>query len=188
MPRHCCDVSLIRPDMGGDSLRVGLGFDAHRLGGPPPLKLAGVVVDDGCGTIATSDGDVAAHAVADAVLGATALGDLGALFPSEDGRWGDADSMDLLARVVELLESAGMSVGNMDLTVIAETVRVAPHREEMRAGLAAVLRVDVGRVSVKATTTDGMGFAGRGEGIAAWATVLLVGEPPESGPSPVQPI
>lgn len=156
---------------------VGLGFDAHPFGGPPPLKLAGVVVDRSRGLEATSDGDVAAHAVADAVLGAASLGDLGTFFPSGDARWQGADSMDLLRGVVGLAMSEGMTVGNVDLTVIAETVRVAPHREEMRTRLAVVLEVDTLRVSVKATTTDGMGFTGRGEGVAAWAAVLLVKGP-----------
>ena len=172
--------------MSGDPPRVGLGFDAHRFGGPPPLKLAGVVVDGSRGLAATSDGDVAAHAAADAILGAAALGDLGAFFPSQDGRWEGADSMELLASVVDMVGSAGMSVGNMDVTVIAETVRVAPYREEMRAGMAAVLGVDADRVSVKATTTDGMGFTGRGEGIAAWVAVLLVEDPPAEGVPPGQ--
>ena len=158
--------------------RIGLGFDAHRFGGSPPLRLAGVAVDQERGLAAWSDGDAAAHAAADALLGAASLGDLGVWFPSEGGRWEGADSMDLLARVVEMVESAGMSVGNLDLTVIAQNIRIAPHREAMRAELAAVLGVDADRVSVKATTTDGMGFTGRGEGVAVWAAVLLTEAPP----------
>ena len=134
-----------------------------------------MVVDETRGLDATSDGDVAAHAVADAILGAAALGDLGELFPPGDRRWKDADSIGLLARVVGLAGARGMQVGNVDLIVIAQTVRVAPHRERMRARLGAVLRVAPQCVSVKATTTDGMGFTGRDEGIAAWATVLLTG-------------
>ena len=157
--------------------RIGSGFDAHRLGGSPPLKLAGVVVDRCRGLVATSDGDVAAHAVVDAILGAAALGDLGTFFPSEDRRWQGADSMAMLARVVGSVASEGMSIGNMDLTVIAETVRVAAYRDQIRRDLASVLGIDTDRVSVKATTTDGMGFTGRGEGVAAWATVLLVDDP-----------
>ena len=173
--------------MAPDPFRIGLGFDAHRLGGSPPLKLAGIVVDPAHGLIATSDGDVAAHAVADAMLGAAALGDLGAYFPSGDGEWEGADSMDLLGRVVATVAAAGMSTGNLDLTVIAETVRVAPYRERMRSTLADVLGVDPGKVSVKATTTDRMGFTGRGEGIAAWAAVLLVRGPSPAAPSPGPP-
>lgn len=172
--------------MRPDPFRIGLGFDAHRLGGPPPVKLAGVEVDRSRGLVATSDGDVAAHAVADAMLGAAALGDLGAHFPSEDAEWEGADSMGLLATVVMMVAEAGMGVGNVDLTVIAETVRVAPFRERIRKELAHVLGVELGRVSVKATTTDRMGFTGRGEGIAAWAAVLLVegAEPRVPPPSP----
>ena len=162
--------------------RIGFGFDAHRFGGPPPLKLAGVVVDEERGLAAASDGDAAAHAAADALLGAAALGDIGAYFPSEDERWQGADSMEMLARVSALVASAGMAVGNLDLTVIAETVRIAPHREEMRAALAAVLEVGVDRVSVKATTTDGMGFTGQGEGVAAWAAALLLESPASGAP------
>lgn len=168
-------------------MRIGLGFDAHRLGGRPPLKLAGVEVDTAQGLIATSDGDVAAHAVADAMLGAAALGDLGTYFPPGDGQWEGADSMELLGWVVATVAEAGMNIGNLDLTVVAETVRVAPFRERMRRILADVLRVDPGKVSVKATTTDRMGFTGRGEGIAAWAAVLLVEGSSPVAPSPGRP-
>ena len=161
--------------------RIGFGFDAHRFGGSPPLRLAGVVVDAERGLAAWSDGDAAAHAAADALLGAASLGDMGVWFPPGSGRWEGAESMEMLARVVEMVGSAGMSVGNLDLTVIAQDIRIAPRRAEMRAGLAAVLGIDIERVSVKATTTDGMGFTGRGEGVAAWAAVLLMeGAPPRA--------
>ncbi len=159
--------------MTGATVRIGSGFDAHRIGGAPPLKLAGVVVDSEQGLVATSDGDVVAHAVADALLGAAALGDLGMFFPSGDDKWKGVDSMELLARVVDSLHTEGLVVGNLDVTVIAERVRVSPHRGNMRRRLAAVLGTDTDRISVKATTTDGMGFAGRGEGIAASAVVLV---------------
>ncbi len=154
-------------------MRVGLGFDAHRFGGVPPVLAAGVAVDAGRGVEATSDGDVAAHAVADAVLGAAALGDLGDLFPSDDPRWQGADSMELLAEVVARVTAAGLRVASVDVTVIAERVRVAPHREVIRARLAEVLGIDASAVSVKATSTDGLGFIGRDEGIAALAVALL---------------
>ena len=154
--------------------RIGLGFDAHRFGNVPPVKLAGVVVDRERGVEATSDGDVAAHAVADALLGAAALGDLGTFFPSDDQRYQDADSMELLAETVRMVEEAGMGIGNVDVTVIAETLKVSPHRERIRKSLATVLGVGIHRVSVKATTTDQLGATGRDEGIAAWAAVLLV--------------
>jgi len=163
--------------------RIGTGFDAHRLGGPPPLKLAGVVVDPGQGLVATSDGDAVAHAVADALLGAASLGDVGQFFPSGDERWRGADSMELLARVVAMLGVKGMSIGNLDVTVIAERVRISPHRDLMRTRLATVLGAEPDRVSIKATTTDGMGFAGRGEGVAASAVVLVVPVSPDRPPS-----
>ena len=159
---------------GTGDVRVGWGFDAHRFGGPGPLLLAGVVVDAQRGVVATSDGDVAAHAAADAVLGAGALGDLGWFFPSTDPQWEGADSMDLLRRAVAELAAAGLVPSGMDLTVVAETVRVAPHRPALRAALAAALGLAAERVSVKATSTDGLGWVGADEGIAAVAVVTAV--------------
>jgi 2-C-methyl-D-erythritol 2,4-cyclodiphosphate synthase len=153
-------------------MRVGWGFDAHRFGGEPPVMLAGVVVDRGRGLKGTSDADVVAHAVADALLGAAALGDLGTYFPSADPEWSGADSMVLLAAVVERIEEAGLRPDSLDVTVIAETVRVGPHREAIRDALSAALGLRAGAVSVKATTTDGMGFLGRDEGVAAVAVVV----------------
>ncbi|NNC92443.1 MAG: 2-C-methyl-D-erythritol 2,4-cyclodiphosphate synthase [Acidimicrobiia bacterium] len=150
-------------------MRVSWGFDAHRLGGAPPVLLAGVMVDSARGVVATSDGDLVAHAVADAVLGAAGLGDLGTHFPSSDPQWAGADSMDLLRSVVSMCSD--IEVSFVDVTVIAQDVRVAPHREAIRESLATALRIDVGQVSVKATTTDGMGALGAGEGIAATAVV-----------------
>jgi len=154
-------------------MRVGWGCDAHRFGGPGRTLLGGVVADGARGVEATSDGDVLAHAVADALLGAAALGDLGTLFPSHDPRWHRADSMSLLAEVVARVAAAGYRVASLDATVIAEEVRVAPHREAIRGGLAVALEIDVAAVSVKATTTDGLGFLGRDEGLAAVAVVVL---------------
>ena len=153
--------------------RVGWGFDVHRLGGPGPLRLAGVVVDPDLGLIGTSDADVAVHAVADALLGAAALGDLGTHFPSSDPAWADADSLEILRTVAALVADSGWSVGNVDLTVVAESVRIAPHRDAMRARLASVLGLETGRVSVKATSTDGLGLLGAGDGMAAAAVVML---------------
>lgn len=155
--------------MPDNSVRVGWGLDAHRFGGEPPVLLGGVAVDAEQGVVATSDGDVAAHAIADALLGACAMGDLGHHFPSSDPRWQGADSLDLLRRSRALCPE--FVIDHVDLTVIAETVRIAPHRAAIQSGLAAALGVEPDRVSVKATTTDGMGFAGRGEGIAAMAVV-----------------
>jgi len=123
---------------------------------------------------ATSDGDVLSHAAADALLGAAALGDLGSLFPSDDPGWRGADSLALLAAVVGRVKAAGYRVSSVDATVVAEKVRVAPHREAIRRRLAEVLEVAPGAVSVKATTTDGLGFLGRDEGLAAVVVAVLV--------------
>lgn len=152
--------------------RVGWGFDAHRFGGDPPVVLAGVDVSSTRGVLATSDGDVAAHAVIDALLGAAALGDLGSHFPSSEEKWHGANSMDLLAKAARMAADAGVRSESVDVTVIAQVERVAPHREAMRSNLASVLGLEIGAVSVKATTTDGMGFIGAGEGIAAVAVVV----------------
>lgn len=152
-------------------VRVGFGIDAHRFGGAPPILLAGVVVDTVRGLEATSDGDVAAHAVCDALLGAVGLGDMGSHFPSSDPKWIKADSMIMLETVIRMVHASGWVVNNLDLTVIAQDVKVAPYREAIRAALAEILETDA--VSVKATSTDGLGFTGRGEGIAALATVIV---------------
>ncbi len=162
------------------TVRVGQGFDAHRFQPSGTVILGGVVVDTTRGVDATSDGDVAAHAVADALLGAAALGDLGQHFPSTDPVWSDADSMALLADVVGMLAASELRCTSVDVTVIAERVRVAPHREPIRAAFAAVLELPVDRVSVKATTTDHLGWLGRDEGLAALA-VAVVGPLAESG-------
>ena len=148
-------------------------MDAHRFAIQPPVLLAGVEVNRRRGVEATSDGDVVAHAVIDALLGAAALGDIGTHFPSSDPRWEDADSMDLLATAVEKVEAADWRPAFCDVTVIAQTVRISPHRQAMREALGEVLGLPVDQVSVKATTTDGLGWLGRDEGIAAMATVSL---------------
>ena len=156
-------------------MRVGWGFDAHRFTPGGRVLLAGVPADESRGVAATSDGDVAAHAVADALLGAAALGDLGTLFPSDDPRWEGADSMALLSNVVGRVREAGFVLRSLDVTVVAETVRVGPHRDRIVAALAGCLGEDPGIVSVKATTTDGMGFLGADEGLAAVAVAVLEG-------------
>jgi 2-C-methyl-D-erythritol 2,4-cyclodiphosphate synthase len=154
-------------------MRAGWGFDAHQFTATGRVLVAGVEVASDRGVAATSDGDVVAHAVADALLGAAALGDLGEMFPLADIRYQGADSMALLAEVVGRVASAGFIATAIDVTVLAETVRVAPHREAIRASLAGVLGMAVDDVSCKATTTDGMGFLGRDEGIAAVAVVTI---------------
>ena len=154
-------------------MRIGWGLDAHRFSPVGGVVLGGIRVEDAFGVEATSDGDVVAHAVIDAILGAAALGDLGERYPSDDPRWRDADSMSLLGDTVTDVGGRGFRVSAVDVTVVAEQIRVAPHRERIRQGLAEVLGIDVSRVSVKATTTDGRGFTGRAEGLAAMAVAVL---------------
>ena len=136
-----------------------------------------MVLSESVGAIATSDGDVLAHAVIDAVLGACVLADLGEHFPSSDPELVGADSMNLLRRTSDLAHEAGWQVGHVDATVVVEGVMIAPHRDQIRAKLAESLGIDVGAVSVKATTTDGLGFVGRGEGLAAVAVVTVTALP-----------
>lgn len=155
------------------SVRTGIGYDAHRFAPDRPLVLGGVVIPHPLGLAGHSDADVLLHAVADALLGAAALGDIGQHFPPSDPRFKDADSRDLLARVLLLVARAGYAPVNVDATVIAEVPRIAPHAAAMRAAIAACLDLDLGAVSVKATTNEGMGFVGRGDGIAALATATL---------------
>ena len=155
--------------------RVGWGADVHRFGTEPPVLLAGVAVDSGRGVLATSDGDVVAHAVIDAVLGAAGLGDIGMHFPSSDPQSRDADSMEMLQTVVGLAEAASWRLAFCDVTVISESVRIAPHRQAIRTGLAGALGLSIDDVSVKATSTDGLGWIGRDEGIAAMAAVSVAG-------------
>ncbi len=155
--------------------RVGWGFDAHRLDGDPPLKLGGVVVSGKHGVSATSDGDVLAHAVTDALMGACVLGDIGEHFPSDDPLMSGVDSMFLLRQAATMATAGGWRVSHVDVTVVAEQVRVAPYRDEIVVKLADALATDPSDVSVKATTTDGLGFIGKGEGLAAVAVVTVVG-------------
>jgi 2-C-methyl-D-erythritol 2,4-cyclodiphosphate synthase len=153
--------------------RTGIGYDAHRFGGDGPVVLAGVEIDHSVGILGTSDGDVATHAVCDALLGAVAAGDLGTHFPSSDPRWEGADSLDLLRSCTAKVDSAGYSIESVDLTIIVQSVRIAPHREQMRRRLAGAMRVEFDRVSVKATTTDGLGWIGTDAGLAAQAVVTV---------------
>jgi 2-C-methyl-D-erythritol 2,4-cyclodiphosphate synthase len=154
--------------------RVGTGFDAHVLEDGVPLVLVGVRIDHPRGLAGHSDGDVLAHALTDAVLGAAGLEDLGALFPSGDPALEGADSLVLLAQAWERVQARGWDLANADVVLIGEQPRLAPLRDEMRRRLAAALDVDPELVAVRATTTDGLGFPGRGEGLAAQAVALLV--------------
>ncbi len=154
--------------------RVGTGFDAHALAEGVPLVLGGVPIDHPRGLAGHSDGDVLAHALTDALLGAAGLEDIGALFPSGDPDLACADSLELLARAWEQVKELGWRLANADVVLVGEEPRLAPHRDEMRRRLAAALGVEPKLVAVRATTTDGLGFAGRGEGLAAQAVALLV--------------
>ena len=154
-------------------LKVGIGLDAHAFAAGVPLVLGGVAVEHERGLAGHSDGDVIAHALIDALLGAAGLGDIGSLFPSSDERWRGADSLDLLARAYAEVRAAGWALVNADCVLVGEEPRIAARRDEMQGRLATALDVEPGRVTVKATTTDGLGFSGRGEGLAAQAVALL---------------
>jgi len=154
-------------------LRIGLGVDAHAFGDGVSLVLGGVAIDHHRGLVGHSDGDVLAHALTDALLGAAGLADIGALFPSDDERYRGADSLVLLGEAYGEVRAVGYELVSADCVVIGQEPRVAPHRDEMRARLAGALGVASGVVNVRATTTDGLGFTGRGEGLAAQAVALL---------------
>ena len=154
--------------------RVGTGFDAHALEDGVPLVLGGVQIEHPRGLAGHSDGDVLAHALTDALLGAAGLEDIGALFPSTDPQLAGADSLDLLAQAWERIQARGWKLANADVVLIGQEPRLAPHRTEMRQRLAQALGVDPELVAVRATTTDGLGFTGRREGLAAQAVALLV--------------
>jgi 2-C-methyl-D-erythritol 2,4-cyclodiphosphate synthase len=154
-------------------LRVGIGLDAHAFSEAAALVLAGVDFPGEPGLAGHSDGDVVAHALIDALLGAAGLGDIGELFPSGDPKWLDASSMRLLQRAYEVVRGAGWELLNADCVLVGEEPRIAPSRDAMRARLAGAMGVDLERVSVRATTTDKLGFTGRGEGLAAQAVALV---------------
>ena len=157
-------------------LRIGHGFDVHRLVAGRPLKLGGIEVPHGRGLEGHSDGDCAIHAVCDALLGALGAGDMGRHFPSREPRWRGVASRVFLEETARLVREAHYRLGNVDVTLIAQEPVLAPHLEPMRAAIAEVLEVDPAAVSVKAKSTDHLGALGRGEGIAALATALLLGD------------
>jgi 2-C-methyl-D-erythritol 2,4-cyclodiphosphate synthase len=154
-------------------MRVGVGVDAHRLVEGVPLVLGGVEVDSARGLAGHSDGDVVAHALIDALLGAAGMGDIGSLFPSDAGEWEGASSLDLLGRAYAHVREAGWQLANADCVLVGEEPRIAPLRGTMQTRLSEALGVEPGLVAVRATTTDGLGFTGRGEGLAAVAVALL---------------
>ncbi|MCI1576590.1 MAG: 2-C-methyl-D-erythritol 2,4-cyclodiphosphate synthase [Weizmannia coagulans] len=153
--------------------RIGQGFDVHRFGEGRPLMIGGVEIPYEKGLLGHSDADVLLHAVADACLGAIGEGDIGRHFPDTDAAFKDADSAALLAHVFQLVKQKGYKLGNLDCTIIAQKPKMAPYIGKMRETIARILEAEIGRVNVKATTTEKLGFAGREEGIAAQATVLL---------------
>ncbi|HEX7990874.1 MAG TPA: 2-C-methyl-D-erythritol 2,4-cyclodiphosphate synthase [Stenotrophomonas sp.] len=155
-------------------IRIGQGYDVHAFGEGDHIMLAGVRVPHSRGVLAHSDGDVALHALCDAMLGALALGDIGVHFPPSDERWKGADSSRFVTHCNELLRERGWQVGNVDITVICERPKVGPHALAMREKVAQLLQIDLDRVSIKATTSEKLGFTGREEGIAAQAVALLV--------------
>jgi 2-C-methyl-D-erythritol 2,4-cyclodiphosphate synthase len=155
-------------------MRTGSGFDVHAFGPGAFVMLGGVRIAYSRGVTAHSDGDVILHALCDALLGAAGLGDIGEHFANHDPQWRGADSSRFVHLVMSMLAPHDLAVGNVDITVLAEEPKLAPHRVAIRASIASLLKIDVSRVSVKATTTEGLGFIGRAEGLAAQATVLLL--------------
>lgn len=154
-------------------IRIGQGVDVHPFVAGRPLVLGGVTIAETNGLAGQSDADAVLHAITDALLGAVGIGDIGAYFPSDDARWEGADSAIFVREALGMLARRGFAVVNLDVTVVAEKPKLAPHRDRMRESIASILSIDVERVSVKATTTDHLGFLGRGEGLAAFAVVLI---------------
>lgn len=163
--------------MNANSLRIGHGLDVHRFApsydADKPLKLAGVQLKDKLSLIAHSDGDVVLHAICDALLGAIAAGDIGQHFPDSSEQYKNADSSQLLSEVMDMAAKKGVSLVNCDVTIVAQVPKIAKHRDTMRSSLSALLGIDTDRVNIKATTTEGLGYIGRAEGIACHAVVLL---------------
>ncbi|ESP92945.1 MULTISPECIES: 2-C-methyl-D-erythritol 2,4-cyclodiphosphate synthase [Pseudoalteromonas] len=153
--------------------RIGHGFDVHKFGGQGPLVICGEKIEFEQGFIAHSDGDVAVHALCDALLGALALGDIGKHFPDTDNEFENIDSRILLRRVIEQVAAKGYKVGNLDVTIVAQAPKMRPHIDAMRANLASDCQIELEQVNVKATTTEKLGFEGRKEGISSHAVVLL---------------
>jgi 2-C-methyl-D-erythritol 2,4-cyclodiphosphate synthase len=155
-------------------MRIGSGFDVHAFGDGDYVVLGGVKIPHTHGLLAHSDGDVVLHALCDAILGALALGDIGRHFPPSDEKWRNANSRDLLRHCITLMQRNTYQLGNADITIICEQPKILPHAEQMRKNIAEDCQVVIDQISVKATTTEKLGFAGRGEGIAVQAVVLLV--------------
>lgn len=167
------DIAVAKTHLGGERMRIGHGYDVHRLVEGRALILGGVKIDYERGLLGHSDADVLVHAIMDSLLGAAALGDIGKLFPDTDLKYSGADSLVLLKEVVRRIREAGYEIENTDATVIAQAPKLAPHIENMRKNIAEAAGLNISQVSVKATTEEGLGFSGRGEGIAAHAVSLL---------------
>jgi len=157
----------------GPGYRVGMGYDVHPLVENRPLILGGITIPYNQGLAGHSDADCLTHAVCDALLGAIAAGDLGRHFPDSDPQYKDVESLQLLKKVVETVRTKGFRITNIDATIVAQAPQLAPYRTQMEEKIAATVGIEQGRVNLKATTTEGLGFTGRGEGIAAYAVVLL---------------
>lgn len=157
-------------------MRIGHGFDVHKFGGEGPITIGGVKIEHDQGLIAHSDGDVALHALCDAILGACAMGDIGKHFPDTDDAYANADSRNLLRHVIGLMQNQNLKVGNADITIIAQAPKMAPHIDAMRAAIAEDCQTEIGNINVKATTTEKLGYVGRKEGIAVHAVTLLVAD------------
>ena len=153
--------------------RIGNGYDVHAIAEGLPMFLGGVQIESSIGFVAHSDGDVAIHALCDALLGCLALGDIGKHFPDTSDEWKGVDSKKLLKAVVDMISARGWKVGNADITIALQRPKLAPYIGRMRSTLASVMGIEEDRVSVKATTTEHLGFVGRGEGCEVWATVLI---------------
>ena len=156
------------------NIRIGNGYDIHKLVSDRPLILGGVEISHSLGLLGHSDADVLTHAIMDALLGALGMGDIGHYFPPNDPKWKGANSMMLMEQVIEIVRSGGWEIGNIDSTVVAEQPKLKPHLKKMRLTLAEILKIEAERVSVKATTNEKLGPVGREEGICAYAVVLLV--------------
>lgn len=154
-------------------IRIGHGYDVHAFGGEKPLVLGGVNIDNHVGLIAHSDGDVVLHAICDAVLGAAALGDIGHHFPDTNSDFEGIDSRNLLRQVFELIENKGLSINNLDITIVAQTPRMSSHIEIIRSNVSVDLNLNTDQVNLKATTTEGLGYIGRKQGIAVHCVCLL---------------
>lgn len=167
-------------------MRIGIGFDVHRLEAGKKLILGGVEIPHACGLVGHSDADVVIHAVCDALLGAAGLGDIGQYYPDSNKEIAGIDSRIILQQIIEMLTNHGYRIGNVDVTIVAEKPKLAPYRDQMRIHLAEDMRVTREQVNIKAKTTEGLGYTGREEGIAAHAVVLLVQNPPEVNKYPTE--